>query len=185
MPNKVFTSWLTPKATVGHSKVAGTGLLAQERIAQGELIAVWGGHLMTFYELQQLSEDVRGHPVQIWHNLFVGPVDINSLEPVDYMNHSCDPNCGVKGQIIVVARRDIAPGEELTFDYSTTDTVGLDMECSCGAPSCRRRVTSDEWESPEFRRRHEGYLSTYIAEMVRTLDGHTPARPRNLRHVSA
>jgi hypothetical protein len=167
MQREVFTSWLTPKAVVGPSKVAGTGLVTQARIAQGELVAVWGGHLMSFAELQQLPEDVRGHPVQIWHDLFVGPIDINNLEPVDYMNHSCEPNCGVKGQIIVVARRDIESGEELTFDYATTDTVGLNMECSCGRPACRGRITSDDWESPEFRKRNGGYLSTYIEEMAR------------------
>ena len=47
----------------------------------------------------------------------------------------------------------VEPGEELTFDYGTTDTVGLEIECKCGAPTCRGVVTSDDWKDPAFRAR--------------------------------
>ncbi|MBI2866443.1 MAG: SET domain-containing protein [Chloroflexi bacterium] len=166
MAIKLFSSYLTPKARVGSSQIAGKGIIAVEHIAKGELVAVWGGHLITWAEMQRLPPEVREHPVQIWHDLFVGPRAPEEVEAVDYMNHSCEPTCGVKGNVIVVARQDIAPGEELTFDYATTDTIGLDFECHCGAPSCRGRVTSDDWKAPDFQERHEGYLSLYIQEMA-------------------
>jgi len=37
-----------------------------------------------------------------------------------YINHSCAPNCraeGMRGRIVIVARRRIRPGEELTYHY--------------------------------------------------------------------
>jgi len=162
----LFASYLTPKATVGLSRIAGKGIIAGEPIAEGEIVAVWGGHLITWGEMQELPAAVREHPVQIWHNLFVGPRTAEEVEPVDYMNHSCEPTCGVKGQIIVVARRAIKPGEELTFDYATTDTIGLDFQCRCGAPTCQGRITSDDWKDPMFQARNAGYLSLYIQEMI-------------------
>ncbi|MBI2917064.1 MAG: SET domain-containing protein-lysine N-methyltransferase [Chloroflexi bacterium] len=167
IPNvNLFASYLTRKVAVGPSHISGKGIIAVQAIASGELVAVWGGHLITREDMQQLPPEVREHPVQVWHDLFVGPRTAAEMEPVDYMNHSCEPSCGVKGQIIVLARRDIAPGEELTFDYATTDTIGLDVECHCGAPSCRGRVTSDDWKDPAFQARNAGYMSLYIQEMI-------------------
>lgn len=50
-----------------------------------------------------------------------------------FSNHSCEPNIGVQGQIIFVAMRDIAAGEELTHDWATTDDDNYEMRCHCGA----------------------------------------------------
>ncbi len=62
-----------------------------------------------------------------------------------YANHSCDPNAGLvkKGRrLLLKAILPIAPGEEVTHDYSTL--LGADdiwkMRCNCGAANCRRWV---------------------------------------------
>ena len=58
-----------------------------------------------------------------------------------FVNHSCDPNCETEemdGHVWIVALRDIAPGEELTYDYNLYDGDDLDdAPCSCGARKCR------------------------------------------------
>ena len=70
----------------------------------------------------------------------------------DLVNHSCGPNTGLVtlgGGHFLVALRDIAQGEELTFDYSTS-MVGepVDIEhCRCGARECRG-VVSDFFDLP-------------------------------------
>ena len=52
-------------------------------------------------------------------------------EPGDMINHSCEPNCGLLGQMLLVAMRDIARGEELCFDYATCDASDYDeFRCS-------------------------------------------------------
>jgi SET domain-containing protein len=59
--------------------------------------------------------------------------------PAKYINHSCEPNCEAvykRGHIYITALRDIAPGEELSFDYGYPLRDCLDRPCHCGAPSC-------------------------------------------------
>jgi hypothetical protein len=162
-------AYLTPKARVLPGAIAGAGVFATEPISKHELVAFWAGHAITYAEMRALPPGIADLPVQVWFDTFLGPTRPEEIEAVDRMNHSCEPNCGVRGSVALVARRDIAPGEELTFDYGTTDTVGLEMECKCGAPTCRGVVTSDDWKDPAFRARNEEYLSLYIHELVSLL----------------
>jgi hypothetical protein len=80
-----------------------------------------------------------------------------------FMNHSCDPSCWILTACVWVARRDIQPGEEIHYDYATTEGV-LDriIECACGAPDCRGAVTAQDWKEPEFQRRYEGHIADYL-----------------------
>jgi hypothetical protein len=58
----------------------------------------------------------------------------------------------MEGALTVVARRPIAPGEELTIDYATqTGTESWRMSCRCGARDCRGEVTGADWRLPELR----------------------------------
>jgi len=67
---------------------------------------------------------------------------IDTLAPGVFANHSCAPNAGVRNDRDLVALRDIPPGEEIRYDYSTTmDEKSFTMVCRCGAPGCRQVVT--------------------------------------------
>ena len=86
------------------------------------------------------------------------------------VNHSCSPNCGMSGQTLVVAMRDIAPGEELTYDYAMSDGSPYDeFECHCGRPECRGKVTGSDWMRPELQVRYRGYFSPYLARRISQL----------------
>ncbi len=64
-----------------------------------------------------------------------------------FINHSCDPNCeteDVDGRIYVVALRNIAAGEELTYEYNLYDSDDAEGDCSCGAAKCRGTMFSAE-----------------------------------------
>ncbi len=57
-----------------------------------------------------------------------------------FVNHSCDPNCEtdeIDGRVWICAIRDIAPGEELTYDYFLYDGDEDEARCNCGAAACR------------------------------------------------
>ncbi|MDP9268513.1 MAG: SET domain-containing protein-lysine N-methyltransferase [Acidobacteriota bacterium] len=58
-----------------------------------------------------------------------------------FVNHSCAPNCEtdeIDGRVWIVAIRDIAPEEELTYDYNLYDGDDLNgAPCYCGAKDCR------------------------------------------------
>ena len=65
-----------------------------------------------------------------------------------FLNHSCNPNCETEnngdGHIWVVAIRDIAPGEELTYEYNLHDSDDDEADCHCGAEACRGTMFSED-----------------------------------------
>lgn len=71
--------------------------------------------------------------------------------PERYINHSCDPNTYVKtvdGKRLVIARREIAAGEEITYDYSINSSGEIIWLCSCTAARCRGQIHSDFFHLP-------------------------------------
>lgn len=56
--------------------------------------------------------------------------------PWRFLNHSCAPNAAIRGRQ-VVATAAIAAGEEITFDYNTTEfDLAAPFACHCGAGGC-------------------------------------------------
>ena len=89
--------------------------------------------------------------------------------PARYFNHSCDPNCGLRPDLALVALRNIAAGEELTYDYSTTMLERKwTMPCSCGASLCRGAVKDFDTLPVERRRYYlaRGVVQQFIADAV-------------------
>jgi hypothetical protein len=61
--------------------------------------------------------------------------------------------------------QDIPGGSELTIDYAMIDGDPAErMECSCGAPECRKVISGSDWRLPELRQRYAGYFSRYLQE---------------------
>jgi len=63
-----------------------------------------------------------------------------------FINHSCDPNCETEdhgGRVYIVAVRDIASGEELTYEYNLCDSDDAEADCYCGAATCRGTMFSE------------------------------------------
>jgi hypothetical protein len=79
-----------------------------------------------------------------------------------FLNHSCEPNVGFGGNVVLVAMRDVAAGEELTTDYALFDDYDGEMPCGCGTPSCRRVVDGRDWRRPELQARYGRYFSWYL-----------------------
>jgi len=68
--------------------------------------------------------------------------------PVNFINHSCEPNLGYDGADHIVTLRCISPGEELRMDYGTFSfSFDHDFTCACGAWGCRRRVRREDWRT--------------------------------------
>jgi SET domain-containing protein len=64
-----------------------------------------------------------------------------------FINHSCDPNCeteDIDGRIFVKAIRNIAAGEELTYEYNLHDSDDEEGDCYCGAARCRGTMFSND-----------------------------------------
>jgi SET domain-containing protein len=83
-----------------------------------------------------------------------------------FSNHFCDPNIGVQGQIVFIALRQIAAGEELTHDWATTDDDDYTVVCRCGATVCRGIITGKDWQKEELRRKYRGLFSWYLQQKI-------------------
>lgn len=163
------SSYISAKAAKGlPSEIEGRGLLAVEPIARDEVVAVKGGHIVTTAALQSLPEWLRQSEIQIADGLHLAALEESEYEPVMlFLNHSCEPNVGFAGNVVLVAMRDIAPGEELTTDYALFDDYDGQMECRCGSAGCRKIIDGHDWRLPELQRRYDGYFSDYLQRRIR------------------
>ncbi len=84
-----------------------------------------------------------------------------------FLKHSCEPNVGIQGQIVFVAMREIAAGEELTLDYATIDHDSEPMTCRCGASTCRRLITGQDWQKPELQQKSGSFFAWHLLEKIR------------------
>ena len=85
-----------------------------------------------------------------------------------YVNHSCDPNCGLRGEITGVAMRDIEVGEEITMDYAMLDNEEHTFECNCGSVNCRHIITGYDWKIKELQKKYNKYFASYLREKIET-----------------
>jgi hypothetical protein len=158
------TCYLSPKATARLKTHREYGVYAVAQIRQDEVIAVWGGEVVAKPVFDTLPDRLRRLSIQVEEDMFL--VALNE-GPADYVNHSCDPNAGLSGQIVLVARREIAPGEEITFDYAMSDSADYDeFLCDCGAPNCRHQFRGTDWQDPVLWERYKGYFSPYLQRRI-------------------
>jgi hypothetical protein len=162
-------AFLNPKLhTAPIPEKGGMGVFAHEFVEKGERLMVWGGAIVDDEQLLRLPLVLRQHSVQVEEGLYLASVIPD--DDADFINHCCDPNAGLQGQIVIVARRDIAPGEEVCFDYAMSDSNPYDeFDCECGAANCRRRVTGNDWMSPDLQERYKGYFSPYLQRRIERL----------------
>ena len=161
-------SYISPKAAVKESSIQGRGLFAIESIKRGEIVCIKGGHIFNRETLEQITERLGPAEIQIGEDLFIGPLNEEEREgSMIFSNHSCDPNIGVQGQIVFVALRDIAAGEELTHDWATTDDDTYEMECQCRAPNCRKVITGQDWRRRDLQEKYAGYMSWHLTQKMK------------------
>ena len=163
------TAYLTDKCEVQNRDVTGgKAVYARDAIEPGELIAVWSGRIVSTEELDELPAEIRRHTVQVEEGLYLA--SYRPDEGPDFINHSCEPNAGLEGQIAIVALTRIQPGEEVTIDYAMCDGSPYDeFDCECGSPMCRGRVTGEDWRIPILWERYAGHFSPYLERRIKAL----------------
>jgi SET domain-containing protein len=160
-------TYRSPKTTVRDSPIHGRGLFASAPIARGELVAVKGGYVLERQAWARLEPALGPAEIQIAEDLVIAPVRPEERDgAMLYTNHSCDPNIAIQGQIVVVAMRDIATGEELTHDWATTDDGDYTLACRCGSPRCRGTITGKDWTKPELQARYRGWFCWFLQRRI-------------------
>lgn len=164
-------SYITDKVKVFRSGIHQRGVFAVRPIKKGEVISVWGGFIITQKEFNGLSgkifKAIENYAIKVADGFYLVSSKKGGLEDDDFFNHSCNPNAGIKGHLLVVAMRDVAPGEEVAYDYAMTD-AGFDysFKCGCGQKNCRKIITAGDWKKSALQRKYKGYFSWYIQEKI-------------------
>ena len=137
----------TPWARTADSAIHGRGMYATKAIPSGTRIIAYDGELITKAESDRreqarLERLARGEDGCVYifnlnkrHDLD-GSAEWNSARLI---NHSCEPNCRaetIRGRVWIIAKRDIAEGAELTFDYGYGFKEWRTHPCRCGAKRC-------------------------------------------------
>ena len=118
-------TWFSPKVEKRKSAIEGRGLFAKARIEKGETVVVKGGYILTRNQRDLIGKALGPSEIQITEDLFIGPTTAAEREGgMMHLNHSCEPNLGIQGQIVYVALRDIDEARKLPI------ALGLDIERS-------------------------------------------------------
>lgn len=167
-------SFVTKKVKVLRSGIDRKGIFAEKPIKQGEVISVWGGFIITQNEYGHLSKscfkNIEDYATKIADGFYLVSSKKGGLEDDDFFNHNCSPNAGIKGHLLMVAMRDIAKGEEVTYDYAMTDAdYNYSFRCNCGSKNCRKVITTKDWKNPALQKKYKGYFSWYVQEKINSL----------------
>ena len=172
-------SWLNPKLEVrSEGKGDFKSVFARVTIKAGERLAIFGG------QVTHVAEEIGDYGIQIDEDFVIDGVSEHSgdfYEDTFFINHSCEPNAGIKGQIILVAMRGIEIDEEVTFDYAMClhETKGVRpyrMECQCGRTSCRKVITDNDWKIKELQQKYYGWFSWFLQEKINMLKNNDGSR---------
>ena len=140
---------MLPGLVIRSSSIHAAGCYTMRPIRKGAQVCEYDGPRLSKAIADQQYE---GRPVTY---LFACGLDtvIDGFGTAMFLNHCCDPNCETEqdedGRIFISATRDIAAGEELTYEYNLHDSDEDNQDCYCGAPLCRGTMFSDQ----ELKRR--------------------------------
>jgi len=139
----------------------GLGIFAIRDIKKDEVVTEFSGPVVTIPDLDCYPDEVVNHLFNIGVDKY-----IMAREPAVRTNHSCDPNAGIVGDVLLVAMKDIKAGEEVTFDYSTIIADAWVLECACGSDLCRESIGKYVDLPEEVKQRYLGYTPDWIRSQV-------------------
>ncbi len=178
----VLRNYLSPLAEAREIAPKGFGSFAIAPIPMGTIIATFGGTVLDRMGFETHPIEQRSRSIQIDVEIYVlGP---ESREPGDSINHSCSPNCGLRNATQLIAMRDIAVGEELTYDYATSDASDYDeFDCACGSDNCRIRITGNDWRLPDLQTRYQNIFSPYVQRKIKAAKLARSLTKRDAEHL--
>jgi len=160
-------SYVAPSVVISASKIHDLGMFASSAIASGEIVCIKGGHVVRKDALY--STDSIGSYLPLDDQFYLGATNPTEEEGIKlYLNHSCEPNCAIRGEITFVAVDSIGKGEELTIDYATIDNEDYEFSCNCGSSACRRTVSGFDWKMESLQRKYVGRFARYLTEKIET-----------------
>ncbi len=128
------------------SPIHGTGAFAAVALGAGTAVVQYLGRKVSKAESMRQCE--RNNPFIFYLDRDYDLDGNVAWNPARLLNHSCSPNCEAQHRddgIVIVALRDIAAGEELTFDYGYDLENFREYPCRCGSPNCVGYIVAQEF----------------------------------------
>lgn len=143
----------------------GNGIFSKVEIPANTVIMEFAGPVCSFTELPANSANY----LQISKGRFISP--IGTINGVDFINHSCDPNCYVHvvgNRAFLYSLYVIPENTQLLIDYSTTSTDSVDewkMDCQCNSNKCRKLISGYQYLEGSLK---EDYIKRGLVPMFMT-----------------
>ncbi len=140
---------MRPRLIIRSSSIHAAGCYTLTTLRKGEKVCEYDGPR---YSKEVADDRYRDRHVTYLFSCGDKDTVIDGFGTAMFINHSCDPNCESEeenGRIYISSIRDIAAGEELTYEYNLHDSDDEKGDCYCGAKTCRGTMFSDA----EVRRR--------------------------------
>ena len=137
------------RTQVRQSGIHGRGVFATQAIEAGSTVIEYKGEIITWdVALERHPHDPSQPNHTFYFHLDDGHVIDGKYQgnSARWINHSCNPNVEAEqdgNRVFLKALRNLAPGEELFFDYGLvidarlTAALKREYACWCGAPQCR------------------------------------------------
>lgn len=162
-------SWALESLYHAPSSINGGGLFTHEDVPAGSTLLIWGGILVPYEDYDEKTH--KGRATTAYDERFCLTDFLGEGNGVDeWLNHSCDANTWMSDARTVVARRNIAAGEEITTDFALwwhdpayvyTDT------CECKSAACRTTVTGGDWQKADVQARYREHFVPFLNERIR------------------
>ncbi|MFZ0744208.1 MAG: SET domain-containing protein-lysine N-methyltransferase [Terracidiphilus sp.] len=126
------------------SAIHAAGCYTTTSIRKGAAVAEYDGPRLRKEEADACYEE---SPITYLFGLGDGSIVIDGHCTAMFINHSCNPNCETSeedGRVWIRAIKNIAAGEEITYDYCLYDGGDDEATCNCGAKKCRGTMYSPE-----------------------------------------
>jgi hypothetical protein len=144
----------------------GAALFATRDFARGERILLIEGRTQRHPTRYSIQID---HGLHIEADGALPEAEMRVRHPWRFLNHSCDPVARIEGDGLY-ARSAIRAGQEITFDYTTTEAdMAEPFDCRCGTPRCVGRVQGFLHLAPREQQARRTHLAPHIMRLLESL----------------
>jgi len=153
--------WFSPKIIIKKSRIHGYGVFASKDINKDEIVLISGGVILPKKDLKKYQKENGNLGLQIDDSFYIVPISRSEIKNGG-VNHSCNPNIGFYGDVIIKAIKDIKKGEELSIDYCMCYSELEDFKCICDFKKCRKNITADDWKNKTLQKKYKNYFTNYL-----------------------
>lgn len=148
--------------------VRGLGIFAAEEIARSQLVWEFTDPVYNLEEVQQWDDErlklFKHYGFQCGEDSYSLPFGVSRE-----MNHCCDPSLHWNGSYKLISRRKIKVGEELNYDYASSEIfLPIDISCSCGADNCRGQITHLDYLDQKWQQQYGSNLPPHVIHAIKS-----------------